>query len=107
MSEDDSFPTAHTWHAATSFIDEHKNESCILINAGIEFDQEKNTWRGFPHLEMYIFSLSGENLKLKCLKKNLNFGTDIFISDNSIMVSMDQKILIYGGMISRTAEAKP
>ena len=57
--------------------------------------------------ELYSFSLSGENLKLKCLKKNLNFGIDIFISDHSIMVTMAQKILIYGGMVSRTAEAKP
>ena len=47
VSEDDSFPTALAWHAATSFIDEHENESCILINGGIEFDQEKDTWRGF------------------------------------------------------------
>ena len=40
-------------------------------------------------------------------EENLNFGTDIFISDHSIMVTMAQKILIYGGMVSRTSEAKP
>ena len=43
VSEDDSFPTARAWHAATSFIDKHENESFILINGGIKFDQEKDT----------------------------------------------------------------
>ena len=40
-------------------------------------------------------------------EKTFNFGSDIFIIDHSMVITADKKVLVYGGMISRTAETNP
>ena len=102
-------PLSHTNGLAccSQFIDKNKNESTIILSGGLEFDQEKDVWKGNPLSELYVISLTQDHSKLKREKKTFNFGSDIFISDHSMMITADKKVLVYGGMISRTADTNP
>ena len=104
VTEGDPFPTPRAWHAVASFIDKNKNESTIILSGGLKLDHKKDAWKGKQLSELYVFSLAQDHSKLKCEKKTFNFGSDIFISDHSMMITADKKVLVYGGMISRTAE---
>ena len=39
------------------------------------------------------------SLKAEVEEKTFNFGSDIFVSDHSIMITADKKVLAYGGVI--------